>query len=150
MQWLVKSFEQLTTTELYDCLKLRSDVFVVEQDCVYPDLDDLDKHPDVKHVFIYQDKALAAYSRLLPPKLVYPDACAIGRVVVSSSARQQKLGRALMRASLEATQQAWPTWDCQISAQEYLLDFYFSLGFEQVSEMYLEDGIPHISMRRKT
>jgi len=148
MDWHIKTFAQLSTDELYDLLKLRIDVFVVEQECYYSDLDDLDRHPDVRHIFSYSQGNIMSYCRLLPPGLVYEDESAIGRVIVSEKARGQKLGYKLMALANEQVDALWPNVSCHISAQQHLKAFYQSLGFEQISDMYLEDGIPHIAMRR--
>lgn len=149
MNWQIKAFSELTTEELYDLLKLRVDVFVVEQECYYPELDDLDRQPQVLHLLGYNDnKELLAYSRLLPPGLVYEDESAIGRVVVAEAGRGLKLGAELMQRAVDKVDELWPNVTCHISAQEHLKKFYQSIGFEQISEMYLEDGIPHIAMRR--
>ena len=148
MNWQVKPFSALTTNELYDFLKLRIDVFVVEQTCYYPDLDDLDRHPEVQHIFCYEAGKMLAYCRLLPPNLVHENESAIGRVIVSELARGRKLGVKLMALANEQIDTLWPEYDCHISAQEHLKAFYQSLGFEQTSAMYLEDGIPHIAMVR--
>ncbi len=149
MNWQVKTFSQLTPDELYDFLKLRIDVFVVEQECFYPDLDSLDKHPEVRHVFCYEQGQMLSYCRLLPPNLVYEGESAIGRVIVSDAARGRKLGYQLMNLAIEQVDSLWPSTSCHISAQEHLKGFYQNLGFEQISEMYLEDGIPHIAMRKQ-
>ena len=146
--WQIKTFDQLTNDELYDILKLRIDVFVVEQACYYSDLDDLDRAENAYHVFAYDNERLIAYCRVLGPDLVYPDESAIGRVIVSPDHRGQKLGYGLMSEALHLADKAWPAASCHISAQQYLHDFYCSLDFVQISDMYLEDGIPHIGMRR--
>lgn len=149
MNWHCKTFSQLTTDELYDFLKLRVDVFVVEQECYYSDLDDLDRHPDVRHIFCYEDNQMLGYCRILPPALVYDDKSAIGRVIVSELARGRKLGYELMALANQQVDELWPEADCKISAQEHLKHFYQKLGFEQITDMYLEDNIPHIGMLRK-
>lgn len=149
MNWQTKLFSQLNTDELYDFLKLRIDVFVVEQTCYYPDLDDLDRDPQVRHIFCYEGKDMLAYCRVLPPKLVYDNASAIGRVIVSDKARGKKLGYQLMQLATDCVDELWPEQKCKISAQEHLKSFYQTMGFEQISDMYLEDGIPHIAMLRK-
>ena len=150
MNWQIKTFSELTTTELYDLLKLRVDVFVVEQECYYPDLDDLDRQPNVLHLLGYNDNSeLLAYSRLLPPGLVYEDESAIGRVVVAEAGRGLKLGVELMQRAVDKVDERWPDVTCHISAQEHLKKFYQGIGFKQISDMYLEDGIPHIAMRRE-
>ena len=146
--WQIKSFEQLTTNELYDLLKLRVDVFVVEQECYYPDLDDLDREPSTLHIFNYQEDRMASYCRVLAPSVVYEGESAIGRVIVSEQFRGQNLGYELMQQATKQTDKLWPENTCHISAQQHLAKFYNSLGFEQISDMYLEDGIPHIAMRR--
>jgi ElaA protein len=148
LDWQVKSFAQLTTNQLYDLLKLRIDVFVVEQECYYPDLDEIDREPKTLHVFNYQDGKITSYCRVLAPGVVYKEESAIGRVIVSGQFRGQNLGYELMQQATIQTDKLWPDNTCHISAQEHLAKFYNSLGFEQISDMYLEDGIPHIAMRR--
>lgn len=147
--WQIKPFEALTVYELYDILKYRSDVFVVEQDCVYSDMDDLDTRPDTLHLFGYEGDEFVGTCRLLAPTVAYDDYCAIGRVLISEPKRKRKLAEQMMRAAIVETQRRWPDVDCKISAQQHLEAFYQNLGFETVSDMYLEDGIPHISMVRK-
>lgn len=163
MKWTAKTFSQLTTNELYDFLKLRIDVFVVEQTCYYPDLDDLDRAENVYHLFCYDlnnssnetvsettsPSEMIAYCRVLPPDLVYDGESAIGRVIVSESARGKGVAKTLMDKALDIVDKQWPEQTCHISAQEYLTGFYTSLGFQQISDVYLEDGIPHIAMRRE-
>lgn len=149
MNWHTKTFSQLTTDELYDFLKLRIDVFVVEQACYYSDLDDLDRHPEVRHIFCYDEGQMLGYCRILPPGLVYEEESAIGRVIVSELARGKKMGYQLMALANDKVDEYWPDHDCHISAQEHLKSFYQNLGFEQISDMYLEDNIPHIGMLRK-
>jgi ElaA protein len=146
INWQTKVFQELNIDQLYDMLKLRVDVFVVEQTCYYPDLDELDRAQNVLHHFAYIDNKLAAYCRILPPNLVYTNQSAIGRVVIGEDFRGQKLGEQLMKSALAEVSKLWPSAICHISAQQHLHDFYQNLGFSQVSEMYLEDGIPHIGM----
>ena len=146
--WKIKTFSQLNTDELYDFLKLRIDVFVVEQTCYYSDLDDLDRDPNTRHVFAYDGDVIVAYCRVLAPNVVYDNESAIGRVIVSDAYRGHGLANKLMTLAIEQTQQLWPEQTCHISAQQYLEGFYQSLGFETLGDMYLEDGIPHIAMRR--
>ncbi len=145
--WQVKHFNQLTTDELYDFLKLRIDVFVVEQTCYYPDLDDLDRHCETLHVFKYIDDEIAAYLRILPKGTTYQDFVSIGRVIIAPKFRGQALGHELISLALETTDKAFPKQDIKISAQLYLEKFYQNHGFETCSEMYLEDGIEHIGMK---
>lgn len=141
--WVCKAFASLTAAELYEALKLRSEVFVVEQNCVYLDLDDKDQ--DSYHLFGWKDDNLHAYARILPPGLAFEEA-SIGRVVSSPASRKTGAGRALMNKAIEETFSLFGTQDIKIGAQLYLLDFYGSLGFKQVSDPYLEDGIQHIKM----
>ncbi|WP_206485432.1 GNAT family N-acetyltransferase [Thalassotalea sp. G2M2-11] len=144
--WQVKTFSELTTDELYDLLKLRIDVFVVEQTCYYPDLDDLDRHPDTLHLFCYQESKMTAYLRILAKQVCYPDHPAIGRVIVAQDQRGSGLGHQLFAKALNVCQHVFPNEVIKISAQQHLANFYQQHGFKQCSEMYLEDGIPHISM----
>lgn len=142
-QWICKPFSGLLVSELYEILKLRNTVFVVEQQCVYQDTDDKDQK--ALHLCGYVDGRLAVYARLLPPGASYTEA-SIGRVVADPDFRRLKLGKALMQAAIEKTLSAFNVSSIRISAQCYLREFYNSLGFEQVSEPYLEDDIPHIEM----
>jgi len=143
----VKSFAQLSNFELYAMLKLRSDVFVVEQNCVYPDLDDKDLHADTQHLLYFNGDVLVCYSRCLAPGLSYTDAASVGRVVVAGAARGHGLATTIMQAALTTCHQQWPENDIVIGAQPYLQDFYTRLGFSPISPAYDEDGIMHIDMR---
>jgi ElaA protein len=124
-------------------------VFVVEQECYYPDLDDIDREPKTLHIFNYQEDKITSYCRVLAPDVAYEDESAIGRVIVSEKFRGQSLGYELMQQAIVQTDTLWPENTCHISAQEHLAKFYNSLGFKSISDMYLEDGIPHIAMRRQ-
>ena len=141
-----KSFDELTTRELYTVLQLRSEVFIVEQNCPYQDID----NKDLKgyHLMCYIDGNLAAYTRLLPGGVSY-DEVSIGRVVVSASYRGLKLGKQLMEQSIAACNDLFKNPAIRISAQAHLSKFYNSLGFDETGELYDEDGIPHIEMIRK-
>jgi len=141
----IKHFSELSTIELYSLLQLRSEVFVVEQDCVYQDIDGKDEK--ALHVLGYYNNELAAYSRLFD-KGYYFEETSIGRVVVSPKYRNKKFGHDLMKVSIEAINKNFNATAITISAQEYLKNFYESHGFVQTSEMYLEDAIPHIQMKR--
>ncbi len=143
MQWTLKKFSELSNTELYALLQLRSLVFVVEQNCAYADLDDKDQGS--WHLMGWDQDDLIAYTRLLPPGLAFEE-CSIGRVVTSPSVRGQGIGRNLMKHSIEQCRQLFGSEPIQIGAQRYLEAFYGSLGFVVVGEPYLEDGIPHIHM----
>lgn len=144
MQWNCRSFEELSVEMLYALLRLRAEVFVVEQECPYLDLDDNDQA--ALHVLGYLDEKLVAYTRLLPPGIRY-ESCSIGRVVTSKLIRQQGLGRVLMQKSVAFCKEKWPDHDITISAQQYLENFYTGLGFKTESRPYLEDNIPHVRMR---
>lgn len=146
VNWQVKSFKQLHLDELYDLLKLRIDVFVVEQTCYYSDLDNLDRHPETLHIFCYQNNKMTAYLRILAKEQSYKDHPAIGRVIIDSSARGTGLGHQLIAKAIEVCQQVFPNQIIKISAQEHLERFYNQHDFSKCSEMYMEDGIPHISM----
>ncbi|WP_411893995.1 GNAT family N-acetyltransferase [Winogradskyella sp. A2] len=139
----VKTFQELSTQELYDLLQLRSEVFVVEQDCVYQDVDGKDHK--ALHILGYKDDVLVAYTRVFQPGDYFEEA-SIGRVVVKESQRQHKFGYDIMNASIEAIKQKYKISKIRISAQTYLKSFYNNLGFNEVGEEYLEDGIPHINM----
>ncbi|QHS61158.1 GNAT family N-acetyltransferase [Chitinophaga agri] len=147
--WITKTFEELTTQELYALLRLRSEVFVVEQQCVFQDMDNADQL--AVHIMGYDDSLdneLVAYTRIFGPGIKF-DMCSIGRVVTSSRARGNGSGRKLMEYSIATVEQRFGNVPIKIGAQQYLEQFYRSLGFEQSSEMYLEDDIPHIEMIRE-
>jgi ElaA protein len=139
----VKIFQELTTQELYDLLQLRSEVFVVEQDCVYQDIDGKDQKS--LHVLGYKNEKLVAYTRVFKPGDYFKEA-SIGRVVVKASERQHQYGYEIMKASVEAIKTHYNETTIKISAQTYLKRFYNNLEFFEVGEEYLEDGIPHIGM----
>ncbi|WP_303311803.1 GNAT family N-acetyltransferase [Hymenobacter sp. BT730] len=146
LTWTTKSFADLTLTELYDLLQLRSEVFVVEQTCAFQDIDGQDQA--AWHLLGYTSAGeLAAYARLFEPGISYPEA-SIGRVVVSPLFRRFGLGRELLRQAINAVNTLVGAQPIQIGAQLYLQAFYESFGFRQVGEGYLEDGIPHIHMVR--
>jgi ElaA protein len=139
----VKSFEALTKNELYSLLQLRSEVFVVEQDCVYQDIDGKDKK--ALHVLGFKKEDLVAYTRIFKPG-DYFEKASIGRVVVKKSKRHFKYGNIIMEASIKAIKQYFKENVIKISAQCYLKQFYTNLGFKAVGVEYLEDNIPHIAM----
>jgi len=139
----IKSFSELTTQELYDILQLRSEVFVVEQNCVYQDIDYKDQK--ALHVLGIKNNQLIAYTRLFKPGDYFEQA-SIGRVVVKQKERQYKYGYDIMKASIEAIKNLFNQTLIKISAQAYLKRFYNNLGFNEIGEEYLEDDIPHIAM----
>ncbi|GAA4511112.1 GNAT family N-acetyltransferase [Sphingobacterium thermophilum] len=141
--WKIKEFEELSNFELYQILQLRINVFMLEQECLYPECDNKDLKG--KHLMGYLNNQLVAYARLLPPGVSYPDA-SIGRVVVHPQCRHLKLGNALMSKAIAQVREDFPNEDIRISAQAHLQGFYERVGFERVSEEYLEDNIPHVEM----
>lgn len=146
MQWQVLRFTELDTLTLYRLLQLRVNVFVVEQNCPYPELDDKDIHPETRHILLQQDDQLLAYARILAPDVSFAAYPSIGRVCIAQTARRKNLGKMLMHKTIAETQQLWPDSDIYISAQCYLQKFYQDLGFQPASEPYLEDNIPHLNM----
>lgn len=145
IKWTCLSFNQLTPVELYSILRLRSEVFVVEQDCVYQDIDDNDQH--ALHLCGMHAASLICYARLFAPGVKYPGA-SIGRVVTAPTVRGAGLGNELMQQAVLQCNAHWPRANITISAQHHLEKFYNNLGFKGVSEPYMEDGIPHIEMNR--
>ena len=141
----IKTFEALTTTELYDLLQLRTAVFVVEQNCVYQDLDGLDQK--AYHVLGKKDGVMVAYTRIFKAG-DYFDAASIGRVVVQKTQRKYGYGKDIMNASMHFITSELKERRITLSAQLYLQKFYEELGFQGQGETYLEDGIPHIKMSR--
>ncbi len=149
VQWEIKKFNQLTAEELYELLRLRVDVFVVEQVCPYPELDGKDTHAQTLHVSVRMSNGnLAGYLRVIAPGVSYPGV-SFGRVVTAKSFRGRGLSHDLIEKAVELARVNWPGIPIQIGAQEYLIAFYQSHGFEAASEIYDEDGIPHIDMVRK-
>ena len=146
MKFEFKPFDELTLNDLYDILQLRSEIFAVEQNCVYNDLDGLDK--DAVHQFYQKEGEIVAYSRLLKPGIRFSE-YSIGRVVVKQSERGTGLGIEMMEAAKRYILTEWEATKIKVSAQSYLQRFYENLGFEIVTEMYLEDGIPHFGMLYK-
>lgn len=144
--WQLKKFESLTVHELYAILRLRSEVFVVEQACVFQDMDNKDQSSC--HLMGWENNNLVAYTRLVPPGISYPEA-SIGRVVTSPAARGSGIGKLLMEKSIEQTNHIYGKTPIRLGAQLYLKKFYESLGFRQTSDVYIEDGIDHIEMIRQ-
>lgn len=146
IRWHCLPFDTLPNLILYDLLRLRSEVFVVEQNCVFQDIDrqDMDAH----HLLGYNEAGeLAAYARLFPAGVSYAEA-SIGRVIVAQPFRQYGLGRELMRQALAHSDALFGPQPNKIGAQQHLEHFYNEFGYEQCGPMYVEDGIPHIPMRR--
>lgn len=146
MKWVLKEFNALSVEEFHEILKLRIDIFVVEQNCPYPELDGKDKI--AYHFFAVENDNplnIVAYTRLFKPGDYYREA-AIGRVVVNRNFRKQNLGHQLIDKSIQQVHEKFNTTTIKIGAQTYLKEFYESHGFGQIGEGYLEDGIPHIYM----
>jgi len=140
----IRRLEEFSAAELYEMLKLRVDVFVVEQKCAYPELDGND--PDCLHLRLLDRDGLLACARLWRPSPEHRPR--IGRVAVSPMHRGRRFGEALMREAIAECEKAYPNEDIELSAQSHLQAFYASLGFAPISGEYLEDGIPHIDMVR--
>ena len=141
--WQTCDFAGLDTSGLYAVLRLRQEVFAVEQDCAYLDLDNLDQ--DAIHILCWLEGALVAYQRCLAPGTSYAES-ALGRIVVSAPARGRQLGRELVRRGISHNLDRWPGQGIRINAQAYLADFYTDLGFVADGAVSSEDGIPHLQM----
>lgn len=146
MQWHLKSFEQLSGDELYRILRERVGVFMLEQNCLYPEIDG--KDPQCHHLFVEQDGQIAAYCRLLPPGVAYTQS-SIGRVLVNDAFRGQGLAQEMMTRAIAFLTEELGEKEIKIQAQHYLEKFYGSFGFRPISEVYPEDGIPHVDMLRE-
>ena len=140
MEWYLKKFNQLTLNELYGILKLRSEVFVVEQDCVYQDLDDKDQLSYL--LFLENDGEAVAVSRIIPENVSYEE-MSIGRVVVKENFRFRGLSKIMMKKAINFIVGELGKDKIRLSGQAYLIDFYTNLGFKKVSDMYMEDNIEH-------
>ena len=147
LDWQCLRFDELTTHQLYQLLKLRTEIFVVEQHCAYLETDGKDCHPNVHHLLGYHQNEIIAVSRLLPAKVSYTTP-SLGRVVVATKARKQQLGHRLLRQSILQCERLWPNQPITIGAQYHLRTFYQQHGFEIISAPYDEDGILHVDMRR--
>lgn len=143
MDWYIKTFQELTNDELYNLMKLRVDIFVVEQECPYPELDNYDQQSI--HYFLKIDGEMAANVRILPPNTKFAEA-SIGRVAVAEKYRGKGYGQQIMQKAIQYVAREWNETQIKIEAQEHLKKFYSALGFQQISESYLDDGIPHIDM----
>ena len=146
LTWQRQSFTELDAKTLYDILKLRQDVFIIEQNCIYQDFDG--KDPKAQHLYAYQSDVLIAYARLFAKDDYFADYCSFGRVVIPLSARGDGTGKALITKAIETIDELYDATPCKISAQCYLQNFYTRNGFIARGESYLEDGIPHIAMYR--
>ncbi len=151
VHWEFHHFQSLNTDQLFQLMRLRTDVFVVEQQCAYPELDSHDNHPDTIHL-LGSTEELVAYARAMPSieptDVGAKSVVRIGRVVVAKSHRGTGLAKLLMQQMMSKLESNFPHRDQVLSAQEPIIDFYKDLGFVIESDVYLEDGIPHIDMRR--
>ena len=145
LKWSLKKFDDLNQEELYSMLRLRSEVFVVEQRSIFLDMDNKDQK--CNHLMGTLDGKVLAYSRIVPIGLSY-EYTSIGRIVVALEGRSKGLGKELMAVSINAVEENYGICPIRIGAQLYLKDFYSSFGFEQTSPHYDEDGIMHIEMTR--
>ena len=146
MSVLNHGFDELNVHTLYQLLKLRVDVFVVEQACPYPELDNKDIQSSTRHIYIKEHDRIAAYARCLAPGVSFDQASAIGRVVVGQASRGQGYASLMMKEAIATCRQQWPDKPVMVSAQVYLLGFYQGLGFQMIGQSYDEDGIPHQGM----
>lgn len=143
--WNIKTFDQLSTDELHRILKARIDVFVVEQNCPYPELDGYD--PQAIHLWAENNGEVAAYCRIFSPGIKYPES-SIGRVLTNYKYRKMTLGKTLMKLAVNTIEARYRRTSIRISAQDYLLAFYAQFGFVPTGKSYLEDDIPHSEMLR--
>ncbi|MEW9054136.1 MAG: GNAT family N-acetyltransferase [Neobacillus sp.] len=143
MNYKIKKFNELTTKELYEILKVRAEVFVVEQNCVYQDLDSKDEVS--YHLFLEDNSEIIAYLRILPKGISYPET-SIGRVLTKASYRKKGLSKEMVQKAIDFIIDILEEKEIKISAQAYLQKFYRSFGFKPISGIYLEDGIEHIEM----
>lgn len=146
VEWKLKKFDELNIEELYEILQLRSEVFVVEQECAYQDCDGKDKNS--YHLYLESDGRIIAYLRILKKGLSF-DEMSIGRVLIHKDYRRKGIAREMMTKAISFIEKELNEKEIKIQAQVYLVDFYGSLGFKKVSDEYLEDNIPHIDMLYK-
>lgn len=146
MMIIRKKFNELTTEELYNILKIRSEVFVVEQNCIYNDIDGKDLTSI--HIMAIEDGEIKGYLRVLQPGVSYETA-SLGRVLVPKKFRGDQIARMIVQEGIDYVSENFEKPEITIGAQEYLREFYKSLGFKEISEVYGEDGIPHIDMYYK-
>ena len=143
MKWSLKNWAELNVDELHLAYKLRTDVFVVEQGCAYPEVDEYD--PRSQHLFVWKGDELCAYARVCPPGTVYKQP-SLGRIVVASNFRGSGLGKQLVQKGIELLRKNYPKQQIKIQAQEYLEDFYGSFGFKTISPSYPDAMVMHVDM----
>ena len=144
--WKIKTFDEITTQELYSVIKARVNVFVVEQNCPYPDLDDYDQK--AVHLWAENEGEVLAYCRIFDKGIKYKET-SIGRVITTEKGRGKGLGRQLIKYALDVIENRLHQTEVRISAQDYLLRFYSDFGFVDTGKKYLEDNLPHTEMFRK-
>lgn len=142
MNYIVKPFSELSTKEFYEIVKLRIAIFVVEQNCPYQEVDDQDEV--AIHTWLQEGQEIVGYTRIMDRG----EMAVMGRVIVNPKYRGQKLGKQLIDNTLEVIAKTYPGKEIVIGAQAHLVDFYGSSGFEVISEIYLEDDIPHVKMKK--
>lgn len=140
LNWSLLNFEELSTKQLYDILQARQQVFIVEQNCFYLDCDEKDFK--CLHLCVRDNDKLVAYLRIAPPGVIYQQV-SIGRVLTIAEIRATGLGKEMMRKALEIISEKFPDQPIKIMAQSYLVKFYENFGFKNISESFMEDGIPH-------
>jgi ElaA protein len=143
LNWQIKKFNELTADEIYKILKSRNEVFIVEQNCAFQDCDDKDENS--YHLLIEDDEFLAGYLRILEKGVSYNE-ISIGRVLVAKEYRKNGIARDMMLKAIDYIHNSLNEISIRISAQSYLVDFYKSIGFEEVSDIYYDDNIPHVEM----
>ncbi|QDQ01078.1 GNAT family N-acetyltransferase [Lysinibacillus fusiformis] len=146
MSWKIQTYNELTTEELYKIIQLRVNVFIVEQQTCYEDLDNHDQNSI--HLSYVKDGKIFAYARLLPPGEKF-DMASIGRVITNQEVRGTGMGKEMVQLAIKTIEKEWPGSEIFIQAQAYLEDFYGSFGFKQVSEAYIYDSLPHLDMLYK-
>ena len=142
----IRSYNELNKRELFDIYFLRQEVFIVEQNCVYQDIDKKDQYS--YHLMAYDNEILVAYLRIVHPGISY-DEPSIGRVLTKIDYRGRGIAKNIMQSAIQKVRDVYKHSNIRISAQEYLIPFYTSLNFESIGEVYLEDDIPHIEMMHK-
>ncbi|MGL4570582.1 MAG: GNAT family N-acetyltransferase [Clostridium sp.] len=143
MNWIIKTFNELTSEELYKILQLRNEVFILEQECPYQDLDSKDQSS--YHLFLKDNDEIIAYLRIIEKGISY-DQTSIGRVIVKKDYRGKNIARDMLLTSIGFIEDTLHECEIKIQAQAYLENFYSSLGFKKISDVYLEDNIPHLDM----
>lgn len=144
MEFTVKTFGELTAAELHDILKLRQDVFIIEQNCIYSDIDGSDRQ--ALHLFAYTGNRLAAYSRVFGPGVKFGSDAAIGRIAVDKKHRGTTTGKNLINKSITVCKTNFPGHAIRIEAQAALEEYYMKFGFKAAGAVYPLDGIPHLQM----